>query len=477
MDNDEVKIGVVVPVYNAEKWLDECLKSLVNQTKSFFEIVLIDDGSTDDSLAICESFRNGHSEIRVYHQENGRQGKARNNGIAHISSEYLLFVDSDDILQLNTVEILSSIINKKRYDAVYFEAEMFGQKDFFHLFRYNRELGSDVFEGTGKDFFNQSYPQSFLSSACLAVYRTELIKSSDIYFPEEVFYEDNYFTFVYMQEAGLVHCISDKLYGRRVRGESTMTGKTTSDKVQNLCDVVLAIYKYIDLHRQEMKSEAYAVEQYICDLCLSVWDRYDKYKSEAANSIDFDTNKLKLVLKCYFELSDKFNASFERKSLSGLVTEHKIILLVQKFEGECFISEVDNVKRKEEGHRFMLKKYQELLENLPLGDYTAKVGIYGNGAHTRGLLNAYNTLVGDVCSQLVFFETVIKDDNREESHGCTIKGYLEIDDTYDLIILSSFIYQSEMKKNVLAINKDCPLLCFYGDDLRADIFTGVNGLL
>ena len=191
-----------------------------------------------------------------------------------------------------------------------------------------------------------------------------------------------------------------------------------------------------------MKSEAYAVEQYICDLCLSVWDRYDKYKSEAANSIDFDTNKLKLVLKCYFE-----------------------------------ISEVDNVKRKEEGHRFMLKKYQELLENLPLGDYTAKVGIYGNGAHTRGLLNAYNTLVGDVCSQLVFFETVIKDDNREESHGCTIKGYLEIDDTYDLIILSSFIYQSEMKKNVLAINKDCPLLCFYGDDLRADIFTGVNGLL
>lgn len=477
MDYDEVRIGVVVPVYNAEKWLDECLKSLVNQTKSFFEIVLIDDGSTDHSLAICENYQDRYSEIRVCHQENGRQGKARNNGIAHISSEYLLFVDSDDILQLNTVEILSDIINNKRYDAVYFEAEMFGQRDFFHLFRYNREMGLDMFEGTGKEFFSQSYPRSFFSSACLAVYRTALIKSAGIYFPEGVFYEDNYFTFVYMQEAGLVRCISDHLYGRRVRVESTMTGKTTSDKVQNLCDVVLAIYKYIDLHRKAMKNEVYAVEQYMCDLCLSVWGRYDEYKSEAANPADFDADQLKLVLKCYFELSDKFHASFETRSLSCLVTEYKIMLLVQKYEEEGFISEAGIAGRKEEGHGFMLKKYQELLRKLPLSEGTAKVGIYGNGAHTQGMLNVYNTLVGNVYSQLVFFESVIKGDNGKEDPDYPIKSYLEIDDTYDLIIISSFIYQSEMKKNALEVNKYCPLLCFYGDDIRADIFTGANSLL
>ena len=477
MDNDEVKIGVIVPVYNAEKWLDECLESLVNQTKRFSEIVLVDDGSTDSSLAICENFKSRYSEIRVYHQENGRQGKARNNGIVHISSEYLLFVDADDILHSDTVEILSNIINKKRYDAVYFEAEMFGQREFFHLFRYNRELGSDVTEGTGKEFFSLCYPRSFFSSACLAVYRTALIKSAGIYFPEGVFYEDNYFTFVYMQEAGLVHCISDNLYGRRVREESTMTGKATSDKVQNLCDVVLAIYRYIDLHWKEMKNEAYAVEQYMCDLCLSAWCRYEEYKSDVTNPVDCNTDKLKLVLKCYFELSEKFNASFEGRSLSCLVTEQKIILLVQKYEGECFINETDITRRKEEGHRFMLKKYQELLKKLPLGDETAKVGIYGNGAHTQGLLSVYNTLVGKVRSQLVFFETVVKDGNWKESLGYPIKSYLEIDDTYDLIIISSFIYQSDMKKNALAANKDCPLLCFYGDDIRADIFIGANGLL
>lgn len=477
MDNDEVKIGVVVPVYNAEKWLDECIKSLVNQTKRFSEIVLIDDGSTDSSLAMCENFKSRYSEIRVHHQENGRQGKARNNGIAHISSEYLLFVDSDDILRPDTVEILSNIINKKRYDAVYFEAEMFGQREFFHSFRYNRELGSDVNERTGKEFFSQSYPRSFFPSACLAVYRAALIKSAGIYFPEGVFYEDNYFTFVYMQEAGLVHCISDVLYGRRIREGSTMTGKITSDKVQNLCDVVLATYEYIDLHRKEMKNEAYAVEQYMCDLCLSVWCRYDEYKSDTTNLDDCNADKLKLVLKCYFELSEKFNAGFEGRSLSCLVTEQKIILLVQKYEGEYFISEPDIARRKEEGHRLMLKKYKELLKKLPLGDDMAKVGIYGNGAHTEGLLSVYNALVGDVCSQLVFFETVIKDDKLKQNTVYPVKSYLEIDDTYDLIIISSFIYQSDMKKNALAVNKDCTLQCFYGDDIRADIFTGANGLL
>ena len=96
MDDREVKISVVVAVYNTEKWLDKCIESLLNQTKCFSEIVLVDDGSTDDSLTICEKFQGLYPEIKVFHQPNGKQGKARNSGIAHISSEYLLFVDSDD---------------------------------------------------------------------------------------------------------------------------------------------------------------------------------------------------------------------------------------------------------------------------------------------------------------------------------------------------------------------------------------------
>lgn len=476
MDNNEVKIGVVVAVYNTEKWLGECLESLVNQTKKFSEIVLVDDGSTDGSLMICKRFKSRYPEINVYYQKNGKQGKARNNGISHISSEYLLFVDSDDILYPDTVERLSNILSKKRYDAVYFEAEIFGKKELFQSYHYNREVGTEMTEGTGKGFFNQCYPRSFFPSACLAVYRTYLIKSVGIYFPEGVFYEDNYFTFVFMQEAGIVRWIPDVLYGRRIREGSTMTSRTTLDKTQNLCDVVLAIYKYIDLHREEMTSETYAVEQYISDLCLSAWCRYDEYKADAINCDGRNTDKIKSVLKCYFELSKKFDASFEGWSLSCLVTEQKILSLVEKSEDKYFISEVDIKKRKEEGHRFMLKKYQELLKKLLLDDDTAKVGIYGIGGHTESLLNVYGILMGSVRSQLTFFETTVKEGNWKENFNYPVKSYLEIDDTYDLIIISSFIYQLDMKKNVLAVNKNCKIHCFYGDDIRADVFTGVNYL-
>lgn len=87
-----------------------------------------------------------------------------------------------------------------------------------------------------------------------------------------------------------------------------------------------------------MKSEAYAVEQYICDLCLSVWSKYDEYKAGVTNFDEYNTDKIKLVLKCYFELSEKFNGSFEEWTLSCLVIEQKLLLLVQKYVGESFIS-------------------------------------------------------------------------------------------------------------------------------------------
>lgn len=94
----------------------------------------------------------------------------------------------------------------------------------------------------------------------------------------------------------------------------------------------------------------------------------------------------------------------------------------------------------------MLKKYRELLQKLPLGDEAAKVGIYGKGGHTEGLLSAYNTLIGNVCSQIVFLKTLISDDDGNEDTVYPTKSYLAIDDTYDLVIISSFIYQADMKK-------------------------------
>ena len=94
-------ISVIVPVYNAEKYLRECLDSIVNQTYKNIEIILVDDGSTDGSGAICDEYADKDVRIKVYHIPNGGASNDRNLGIDNADGEYLMFVDSDDIILIN----------------------------------------------------------------------------------------------------------------------------------------------------------------------------------------------------------------------------------------------------------------------------------------------------------------------------------------------------------------------------------------
>lgn len=99
-------VSVVVPVYNVASYLEQCLDSVVNQTYKNLEIILVDDGSTDGSGAICDRYAEKDSRIQVIHKENGGLSSARNVGLERITGEWALFVDSDDWIELNTLELL-----------------------------------------------------------------------------------------------------------------------------------------------------------------------------------------------------------------------------------------------------------------------------------------------------------------------------------------------------------------------------------
>ena len=100
------KISIIVPVYNTEEFLADCINSILHQTYEDFELILIDDGSKDHSFEICKSFAQKDSRIVVLHKENGGQGTARNFGLDSCSGEYLCFVDSDDTVEENYLELL-----------------------------------------------------------------------------------------------------------------------------------------------------------------------------------------------------------------------------------------------------------------------------------------------------------------------------------------------------------------------------------
>ena len=101
-----VKISIIVPVYNTEPYLEQCLDSIINQTLEDIEIICVNDGSTDNSLSVLEEYASKDNRIKIINQENEGPGFARNNGLKSVNGEYVLFVDSDDWIELNTCEAL-----------------------------------------------------------------------------------------------------------------------------------------------------------------------------------------------------------------------------------------------------------------------------------------------------------------------------------------------------------------------------------
>ena len=128
----EVKYSFIVPVYNVEKYISKCIDSLLAQTYRLFEIVIVDDGSPDASGNIADSYQSKYPGIvKVIHQKNTGQGGARNHGIDLAQGEYILFVDGDDFVVPNMLEIIDTYTGKYNNDLLFFQWETIEEKKFY----------------------------------------------------------------------------------------------------------------------------------------------------------------------------------------------------------------------------------------------------------------------------------------------------------------------------------------------------------
>ncbi len=255
-----MKYSIIVPVYNVEKYVVECLESIARQTYKDWECIVVDDGSTDNSLQLCQKIAERDSRFILLKQNNLGVSAARNNAIEKVSGDYILFVDSDDYIADNLLEKIEVKLSKEKYDVV--------------LYHFSK-LVDDVFlqESVYPQFFDLNkkdvnmlglyfYKYCDLGTACTKAIKASIIKDNNIRYNNSYYFaEDQMFSLEVYSNINSVECIKERLYIYRTRSASS----TESYKIEKLANIEY----YIDFLRNncgKLSLEYSDVEIYINQL-------------------------------------------------------------------------------------------------------------------------------------------------------------------------------------------------------------------
>lgn len=302
-------ISVIVPVYNVASYLPQCLESILNQDYEDLQVLLIDDGSTDDSGAICDRFAARDSRIQVIHQKNGGAASAKNAGLRAASGKYLSFVDSDDYLETDVYGFLVKTLEETQADAV--------QGAFQEVYRSRREvrpLKPETLEGF--DYLLR-FPKDF-SCALLwnKLYRREIFDG--VFFEEGHKIDDEYFTYQGFLQPRKVVCTDRVIYNYRKRASSVMASPESAE--QRILDCLDSIAK----RRQKVRTSVPQLSRAFDENYLDVlW-----YLSCNPGSTERSLKALKSGLRKYLcRFGNRFPPRYLWKGLLRLLTTSTDTLL------------------------------------------------------------------------------------------------------------------------------------------------------
>lgn len=223
-------ISIIVPVYNAELYLRRCIDSILLQDFNDFELLLIDDGSSDHSGEICDKYALQDSRVRTFHKINGGVSSARNTGIDHANGKYIHFVDADDWVEKNIYSVIFTLSNVA--DLIYFsnvEHLEDGTVVTYSMSENSYDLRNDI-ENVILYLKDNDAKYPFFGFTWNKIFRANIIKNNKIYFINDfAFYEDEIFTDKYCKYIKSIHTLPIPLYHYR-RSLSGLTGQVLEVK-------------------------------------------------------------------------------------------------------------------------------------------------------------------------------------------------------------------------------------------------------
>lgn len=225
------KVSVIIPVYNVERFLVQCLDSAFGQTYKNIEIILVDDGSTDESGKICDAYCEGKSNFKIIHKLNGGLSDARNCGIDNSTGDYLFFLDSDDLIEKDTIKVLMEMCEREKADIGILDYNIF----FDRIPGRENENTINYIKMDSKEAIELMLkPGNYDHCACAKLYRRELW--NDVKFPKGMLYEDLCINYDIFHSAKIIMYIPVKKYYYRMRSDSIMNS-TIKPKDIELLDI------------------------------------------------------------------------------------------------------------------------------------------------------------------------------------------------------------------------------------------------
>ena len=238
------KFSIIVPVYNVEKYITECIESILKQTYKDFELICVDDCSCDNSIKIVENFAKKDARIKIFYQDKNKGvSAARNLALDNANGKYILCVDSDDWINENTLETLLNTFQEHNTESIWFDGYRYfeDKKEFQKIPIYNLKSGCT--------YITPENIARFPDMCGMKAYTLDSIRKYNLHWPENIkFDEDGHFYFRYYYFHKKTYVINDCLYNYRIREGSTVTNfQTKGTTAQDLLQVIQEIREfYID---------------------------------------------------------------------------------------------------------------------------------------------------------------------------------------------------------------------------------------
>ena len=280
------KISIIVPVYNVEKYIAKCLKSLTLQTLQGIEIIIVNDGSLDRSIDIIEKYvKENPTKIKYYEKKNGGLSSARNYGIEYATGEYVAFLDSDDYVEINMYEEMYNLAKKENADMV--------ECDFIWEWEYGKKVYDKRKEYKTKEDMMKK-PRVVVWNK---IYKREILNKNKIRFPEGLIYEDMEFFYKLLPHLNKISYIN-KYFVHYIQRKDSISNKQTKkiEDIFKILDNIFDYYKEQNLYNQYEKELKYMKKRILfgssLKRILKIKDVRNKKKNDSKNSNLFNEIRL-----------------------------------------------------------------------------------------------------------------------------------------------------------------------------------------